>query len=80
MPNENWSIQLQRIERGAQIVGKLENPVTSCRSTRSTESSARDANDAEFVGELRCELIEDVGRVADTGQEQDGSSLSSPID
>ena len=28
MSNENWSIQLQRIERSAEIVGKLENAVT----------------------------------------------------
>jgi hypothetical protein len=69
----------QSVENGEDIVAESLGLIAAQGSTRCSESSACDADDPVVRDELDGEVVKDVGRVPEAGQQHYRRAITAPI-
>jgi hypothetical protein len=79
VPDEDDASELERIERDANVLDQSRRIIAAGRVIGLAEPAPRERDAVKAVGEPRRELVERMGGVAESGQEDDGGALAAEV-
>jgi hypothetical protein len=80
MPGENEMIDFESVEELMEVCNEGHGVVAGGRVVGLSVAAAREGEDVEMVGELRSDVVENVGGVAETGEEEECFSGAPPVE
>src|SRR5579864_8639442 len=80
MPDQDSARDVQPVTSDADVVRQAGNLVAVTRMSRRPVAATRDPDDVKAIGEVERELVKDVRRVAEAGQQDHRWALAAPIE